>query len=75
MMDLKEAVAKIATQARCEPLVGYHEGARYPHLPKPDILSVTCGSRGGGWAMKTLSILPGEGPSGTGYAVTATALP
>ena len=30
MRDLKEAGAKIATQARCEPLVGLTERARYP---------------------------------------------
>jgi hypothetical protein len=63
MRDLKEAVAKIATQARCEPLVGLEGRARHPRLPKPDILSVTRPGKGGGWAMMELSTLPGEGPS------------
>jgi hypothetical protein len=40
MRDLKEAVAKFATQTWCEPLVGFMERARYLQLPKPDILSV-----------------------------------
>ena len=40
MRDLKEAGVKTATQARCEPLVGSAERARYLTLPKPDILSV-----------------------------------
>jgi hypothetical protein len=40
MRDLKEALAKFATQTWCEPLVGFMERARYPQLPKPDILSV-----------------------------------
>jgi len=40
MRDLKEASVKLVTQARCEPLVGFTEGARQPRLPKPDILSV-----------------------------------
>ena len=40
MRDLKEALAKLATQTRCEPLVGFAERARYLRLPKPDILSV-----------------------------------
>ncbi len=62
-MDLKEAVAEIATQAWCEPLAGLGRGVRYLPLPKPDILSVTRPGRGGGWAMTQLSILPGEGPS------------
>ena len=52
MRDLKEAVAKIATQTWCEPLGGFTGRARYPRLPKPDILSVTRLSRGGGWAKK-----------------------
>jgi hypothetical protein len=29
MRDLKEALAKFATQARCEPLVGFTKRARY----------------------------------------------
>ena len=62
MRDLKEALAKIVTQARCEPLVGLEVRARYLRLLKPHILSVTLLSRGGGWAMTELSILPGEGP-------------
>jgi len=62
MRNLKEAVAKIATQARCEPLVGLEVRARYLRLPKPHILSVTLLSIGGGWAMKELLTLPGEGP-------------
>ena len=62
MRDLKEAVAKITTQAWCEPLEGRVGRARSLGLPKPDILSVTQSSRGGGWAMKELSILPGERP-------------
>ena len=62
MRNLKEAVAKIATQARCEPLIGLEVRARYPQLPKPRILSVKLLSIGGGWAMKELSTLPGEGP-------------
>lgn len=62
MTDLKEAVAKVAAQAWCEPLGGLHGRARYPQLPKPNILSVTCVGRGGGRATTTLSILPGEGP-------------
>jgi len=52
MRDLKEAGVKIATQAWCEPLVGFAERARYPQLPKPDILAVFLQGRGGGWAMK-----------------------
>jgi hypothetical protein len=40
MRDLKEAGAKSVTQTWCEPLEGYTERARYPRLPKPDILSV-----------------------------------
>jgi hypothetical protein len=62
MRDLKEAVAKTAAQAWCEPLVGLYGGARYLRLPKPDILSVIRGGTGGGRAVTTLSILPGEGP-------------
>jgi hypothetical protein len=73
MRDLKEAVVKIATQARCEPLVGREEGPRYRILPKADILYVTRPCIGGGWAMTKLSILPGEGPPMTGLVVTATA--
>jgi len=52
MRDLKEAVAKIATQAWCEPLAGQVGRARRPQPPKPDILSVTRQGTGGGWAMK-----------------------
>ncbi len=52
MRDLKEAGVKIVTQVRYEPLGGLVGGARHPELPKPDILSVTRPSRGGGWAMK-----------------------
>jgi hypothetical protein len=62
MRDLKEAVAKIATQAWSEPLEGRVGRARQQGMPKPDILSVTQSCIGGGWAMKELSILPGEGP-------------
>jgi hypothetical protein len=62
MRDLKEALAKTAAQAWCEPLVGLYGGARYLQLPKPDILSVIRGSKEGGRAVATLSILPGEGP-------------
>jgi hypothetical protein len=62
MRDLKEAGAKFATQAWCEPLAGLEGRARYPRLPKPDILSVTRPGKGGGWAMTELSTLPGEGP-------------
>lgn len=62
MRDLKEAVAKIATQAWCEPLEGRVGRARSLELPKPDILFVTQPGKGGEWAMKELSILPGEGP-------------
>jgi len=66
MRDLKEAVVKIATQAWSEPLAGLGGGARYLRLPKPDILYVTRLGRGGGWAMRELSVLPGEGPPMTG---------
>ncbi len=52
MSDLKEAVAKFLPQAWCEPLGGIVGRARYPQLPKPDILSVTRQSIGGGWAKK-----------------------
>jgi hypothetical protein len=62
MRNLKEAVAKIVTQARCEPLGGLEVRARYRRLPKPHILSVTLLGRRGGWATKELSVLPGEGP-------------
>ena len=62
MKNLKEAVAKIATQARCESLEGLEVRARYPQLPKPNILSVTLLGIGGGWAITELSILAGEGP-------------
>jgi len=40
MRDLKEAGVKPATQAWCKPLEGFADRARYPELPKPDILSV-----------------------------------
>ena len=50
-MDLKEAVAKIATQTRCEPLVGLEGGRGALQPPKPDILSVTRPGTRGGWAM------------------------
>ncbi len=40
MRDLKEAVTKMATQARCEPLVGLEGRARNPRLSNPNILSV-----------------------------------
>ena len=63
MKNLKEAVAKIVTQARCESLVGLEVRARYLRLPKPNILSVTLLGIGDGWAITKLSILPGEGPS------------
>ena len=43
MRDLKEAGVKLATQAWCEPLVGFTEWARYPELSKPNILSVVRG--------------------------------
>ena len=52
MRDLKEAVVKIAAQARCEPLAGHVGRARRPRSPKPDILSVTRRGIGGGRAMK-----------------------
>jgi hypothetical protein len=52
MRDLKEAVAKIVTQVRYEPLGGPVGRARHRGMPKPDILSVTRPGRGGGWAMK-----------------------
>jgi hypothetical protein len=62
MRDLKEAGAKIVTQARCEPLGGFVERVRYQRLPKPDILSVfrRVGEVGG---QGKCVILPGEGPS------------
>jgi hypothetical protein len=63
MRGLKEAVAKIATQARCESLVGLYGWARYLGLPKPDILSVICMGIGDGWAMTQILTLPGEEPS------------
>ncbi|HDL89533.1 MAG TPA: hypothetical protein ENG14_01350 [Thermodesulforhabdus norvegica] len=63
MRDLKEAVAKIATQTWCEPLVGLEGRAWYRGLLKPNILYVTRPGIGGGWAMTKLSILPGEWPS------------
>jgi hypothetical protein len=65
MRDLKEALAKFATQVRYEPLVGFAERARYPQLPKPDILSVFRRVEEVGGQRKCV-ILPGEGPSGTG---------
>jgi hypothetical protein len=66
MRDLKEAGVKIATQAWCKPLVGLEGRARYLRLLKPNILYVILLGRGGGWAMKELSILPGEGLPMTG---------
>jgi hypothetical protein len=62
MRDLKEAGVKPATQARCEPLAGSAERARYHPLPKPDILSVFRGVEEVGGQGKYV-ILPGEGPS------------
>ena len=62
MRDLKEAGVKTATQARCEPLAGSAERARYLPLSKPDILSVFRGVEEVGGQRKYL-ILPGEGPS------------
>ncbi len=62
MRDLKEALAKPVTQTRCEPLVGCTERARYPRLPKPDILSVFRVVQEVGGQGKCV-ILPGEGPS------------
>ncbi len=62
MRDLKEALAKFATQVRYEPLVGFAERARYPRLPKPDILSVFRRVEEVGGQRKYV-ILPGEGPS------------
>jgi hypothetical protein len=62
MRDLKEAGVKPATQAWCEPLVGFAERARYLLLPKPDILSVFRRVKEvGGWGK--FVILPGDGPS------------
>lgn len=65
MRDLKEAGAKLAAQTRCEPLVGLKEGARYPRLSKPNILSVFL------WVeevseQRKYTILPGDGPSAPG---------
>ena len=62
MRDLKEAGAKPATQARCEPLGGSAGWARYPELPKPDILSVFRKVEEVGGQRKCV-ILPGEEPS------------
>jgi hypothetical protein len=62
MKDLKEAIAKFATQARCEPLGGFVGRARYPRLPKPDILFVCHRVEEVGGQGKFV-ILPGEGPS------------
>jgi|APCry1669188910_1035180.scaffolds.fasta_scaffold13996_3 hypothetical protein len=62
MRDLKEAGVKPATQARCEPLVGSTERARYLPLPKPDILFVFRGVDEVGGQRKCV-ILPGEGLS------------
>jgi hypothetical protein len=56
MTDLKEAVVKSATQAWCEPLGGQTEGARYPQLPKPNILFVILSGMGGGWAGKAIDL-------------------
>ena len=56
MTDLKEAVAKAAVQAWCEPLGGVHGRARYPQLPKPDILSVTRVCIGGGRAANVIDL-------------------
>jgi len=60
--DLKEALAKFATQAWCEPQVGFAGRARYPRLPKPDILSVFRKVEEVGGQRKCV-ILPGEEPS------------
>ena len=65
MRDLKEAIAKLATQARCEPQVGFAERARYPQLPKPHILSVFRRVEEVGGQRKCV-ILPGDGPSVSG---------
>ncbi|GAB6194510.1 hypothetical protein JCM39068_42660 [Desulfocastanea catecholica] len=65
MRDLKEAGVKPVTQTRCEHLEGYTERARYPRLPKPDILSVFRGV----WEVSGQGkyvLLPGEGPSELG---------
>ncbi len=62
MRDLKEAGVEPATQARCEPLAGFAERARYLLLPKPDILSVFRRVKEVGGQGKYV-ILPGEGPS------------
>jgi hypothetical protein len=59
MKDLNEALAKFATQAWCEPLVGFAERARYPRLPKPYILSVFRRVEEVGGQRKYV-ILPGE---------------
>ena len=56
MRDLKEAVAKFVTQARCEPLGGVCKRTRYPRLPKSNILSVSCMCIGGEWAKKATDL-------------------
>jgi len=61
MRDLKEACVKSATQARCEPLVGFVERARYLLLPKPDILSVFCRVKEVGGQGKYVILYPSRG--------------